>query len=290
MNQIFDPNYSDSEDKTLIQEAIGGSRSALDTLVRRHFDFIYNVALRYVLNPDDAEDLTQEVLVKVITKLSQFRHDSDFRTWLYRIVFNHFLTMKKTKMENVVSNFDQYGAGLDSIPNQDLSIEEAFSLKEEVIDAKLSCMTGMLMCLSREQRLVYILGEFFEMDSSLGSEIFSISPENYRKQLSRARKDLYQFMNQKCGLINLDNPCRCPKKTKGFIEAGWVNQENLQFNNHFKQRIHELVHTKSNSCDTLMEEKYGSLFKDHPYYNKSSSKVKILEFTKDLEAKKIFDL
>jgi hypothetical protein len=39
-----------------------------------------------------------------------------------------------------------------------------------------------------------------------------------------------------------------------------------------------------------MEEKYGSLFKDHPYYNKSSSKVKILEFTKDLEAKKIFDL
>lgn len=290
MNQIFDPNYSDSEDKTLIQEAIGGSRSALDTLVRRHFDFIYNVALRYVLSPDDAEDLTQDVLVKVITKLSQFRHDSDFRTWLYRIVFNHFLTMKKTKMENVVSNFDQYGAGLDSIPNQDLSIEEAFSLKEEVIDAKLSCMTGMLMCLSREQRLVYILGEFFEMDSSLGSEIFSISPENYRKQLSRARKDLYQFMNQKCGLINLDNPCRCPKKTKGFIEAGWVNQENLQFNNHFKQRIHELVLTKSNSCDILMEEKYGSLFKDHPYYNKSSSKVKILEFTKDLEAKKIFDL
>jgi len=290
MNQIFDPNYSDSEDKTLISEAIGGSRSALDTLVRRHFDFIYNVALRYVLSPDDAEDLTQDVLVKVITKLSQFRHDSDFRTWLYRIVFNHFLTMKKTKMENVVSNFDQYGAGLDSIPNQDLSIEEAFSLKEEVIDAKLSCMTGMLMCLSREQRLVYILGEFFEMDSSLGSEIFSISPENYRKQLSRARKDLYQFMNQKCGLINLDNPCRCPKKTKGFIEAGWVNQENLQFNNHFKQRIHELVLTKSNSCDTLMEEKYGSLFKDHPYYNKSSSKVKILEFTKDLEAKKIFDL
>ena len=290
MNQIFDPNYSDSEDKTLIQEAIGGSRSALDTLVRRHFDFIYNVALRYVLSPDDAEDLTQDVLVKVITKLSQFRHDSDFRTWLYRIVFNHFLTMKKTKMENVVSNFDQYGAGLDSIPNQDLSIEEAFSLKEEVIDAKLSCMTGMLMCLSREQRLVYILGEFFEMDSSLGSEIFSISPENYRKQLSRARKDLYQFMNQKCGLINLDNPCRCPKKTKGFIEAGWVNQENLQFNNHFKQRIHELFLTKSNSCDTLMEEKYGSLFKDHPYYNKSSSKVKILEFTKDLEAKKIFDL
>lgn len=290
MNQIFDPNYSDSEDKTLISEALGGSRSALDTLVRRHFDFIYNVALRYVLSPDDAEDLTQDVLVKVITKLSQFRHDSDFRTWLYRIVFNHFLTMKKTKMENVVSNFDQYGAGLDSIPNQDLSIEEAFSLKEEVIDAKLSCMTGMLMCLSREQRLVYILGEFFEMDSSLGSEIFSISPENYRKQLSRARKDLYQFMNQKCGLINLDNPCRCPKKTKGFIEAGWVNQENLQFNNHFKQRIHELVLTKSNSCDILMEEKYGSLFKDHPYYNKSSSKVKILEFTKDLEAKKIFDL
>jgi RNA polymerase sigma factor (sigma-70 family) len=47
------------------------------------------------LSPFDAEDVTQEVLIKVITKLSQFKGKSNFRTWLYRITFNHFLKMKK---------------------------------------------------------------------------------------------------------------------------------------------------------------------------------------------------
>ena len=78
-------------DKDLINDALGGSKTALEHLLKRHYNFIYNVALRFVLNPDDAQDLTQEAVIKVITKLSQFNQKSEFRTWLYRIVFNHFL-------------------------------------------------------------------------------------------------------------------------------------------------------------------------------------------------------
>jgi RNA polymerase sigma factor (sigma-70 family) len=290
MENIFASEYIDLDDRILIKDAIGGSKSALDHLVRRHYGFIYNVALRFVLSPDDAEDLTQEVLVKVITKLGQFRQDSEFRTWLYRIVFNHFLSMKKTKMENVISSFDSYGEGLDTIANQDLSYDEAMSLKEEVEDAKISCMTGMLMCLSREQRLIFILGEYFEIDSELGANLLNITSENYRQKLSRARKDLYNFMNRKCGLVNLENPCRCPKKTKGFIQAGWVNADDLQFNNNFTKKINEVVLYKSNLCDSYLEEKYGSLFKDHPFYNKSIRKEKILEFHNDSVIKELFEI
>lgn len=288
MKHIF--NSSDKDDKKLINEALGGSKTALEHLLKRHYNFIYNVALRYVLNPDDAQDLTQEVIIKVITKLSQFNQQSEFRTWLYRIVFNHFLNSKRRKMEYAVVSFDEYGNALDNIPNIVLSISEEEELREKVEDAKIGCMTGMLLCLSREQRLVYVLGEIFEIDSKTGSELLEISADNYRQLLSRAKKDLYQFMNNKCGLINIENPCRCPKKTKGFIQAGWVNESNLQFNNHFLKRIAEISVEKSNQCDNLLEEKYGALFKEHPYYDRDKSTELLYSLTDDKELKSIFNL
>jgi len=288
MEHIF--THSDVDDKKLIVEALGGSKTALEQLISQHYNFTYNVALRFVLSPDDAEDLTQEVMIKVITKLAQFNHQSSFRTWLYRIVFNHFLSAKKRKMEHAVVSFDEYGQALDRIQYTELSSFEEGQWKEKIEDAKIGCMTGMLLCLSREQRLVYVLGEIFEIDSKTGSDLLDISADNYRQILSRARKDLYSFMNDKCGLINTTNPCRCPKKTKGFIQAGWVNETNLQFNNHFIHRISALATEKSVQCDRIMEEKYGALFKEHPYYDKDKSTDLLYKLNGDPEIKNIFDL
>jgi hypothetical protein len=193
-------------------------------------------------------------------------------------------------MEHAVVSFDEYGLALDSIPNQELSAFEEKELAEKVEDAKIGCMVGMLLCLTREQRLVYILGEIFEIESKTGSVLLGMSAENFRQLLSRARKDLYHFMNNKCGLINTRNPCRCPKKTKGFIQAGWVNETNLQFNNHFLKRISDLAIPKSNQCDDLIEEKYGALFKDHPYYDRDKSNELLQKLTEDSGLKDIFNL
>ncbi len=278
------------DDKQLINDALGGSKTALEHLLKRHYNFIYNVALRFVLNPEDAQDLTQEAIIKVITKLAQFNQKSEFRTWLYRIIFNHFLNSKRHKLETVVFDFDDYGNSLDNITLQELTDQEQNDLTEKIEDAKIGCMTGMLLCLNREQRLVYILGEIFEVDSKTGAELLNISSDNFRQQLARARKDLYNFMNNKCGLVNTSNPCRCPKKTKGFIKAGWVNEQDLQFNSHFTKRISEISITKANQCDNVMEEKYASLFKDHPYYEKDKSTELINNLTTDPEIKSIFDL
>ncbi|MEL6190560.1 MAG: sigma-70 family RNA polymerase sigma factor [Bacteroidota bacterium] len=281
--------YPDLSDQELVTEALGGSKVALEVLVERHYDFVFNVALRMVLSREDAEDITQEVIIKVICKLSQFRQESSFRTWLYRIVGNHFLNMKKRKMEMAVSGFRELGSQLDSIPLTPLTVEEEKILKDQVADARIGCMTGMLLCLDRKQRLVFVLGDMFEVDSQLGGEVLGISPANFRQILSRARKDLYQFMNRKCGLINRENPCRCPKKTKGFIEAGWVQPNNLQFQRDFIQKISDLALAKSNACDNLMEEKYGALFKDHPYYEKENATTLIKELTSDPAVKNVFE-
>ena len=90
-------------------------------------------------------------------------------------------------------------------------------------------MSGMLLCLDRTQRLVFTLGSVLGVDSELGGEIMEISPANFRQQLSRARKQLSNYMNEKCGLMNKDNPCSCARKTKALMKAGYIDPLNLQF-------------------------------------------------------------
>src|SRR5262245_28672938 len=75
----------DAVDTNLVEQAKNGNGAALEELILRHQAWIYNIAVRMVFQPQDAEAVTQEVLIKVITNLSAFRGDSKFRTWLYRI-------------------------------------------------------------------------------------------------------------------------------------------------------------------------------------------------------------
>jgi RNA polymerase sigma factor (sigma-70 family) len=290
MSNPFSTEYSDKDDNELIVKAKNGSKSALEMLVKKHQHYIYNVALKMTLSPFDAEDVTQEVLIKVITHLSSFKGESSFRTWLYRITFNHFLKMKKNSLENFITTFDNYGHELAQMADNDLSQIEQNELKEFIEDAKIGCMSGMLLCLDREQRLVYVLGEIFEIDHVLGSEILEISKDNFRQRLSRARRDLYNFMNSKCGLINTANPCRCVRKTKAFIQAGWVDKEQLKFNTSYLKKISELSPQKSHDLNDLTERAYADHFKNHPFQEKEHDKKVLHDILSDNRVRDIFDL
>src|SRR5438128_11876021 len=101
---------ADPPDSELVAEAPHGNRVALEQLVLRHQAWVYNIAVRMVFRPQDAEEVTQEVLVKVITKLSTFKGESNFRTWLYRIAANHVLNMKRRNAEARVTTFADFGA------------------------------------------------------------------------------------------------------------------------------------------------------------------------------------
>src|SRR5262249_4338983 len=122
-----------------------GDRASLEELVRRHQRWIYNIAIRMLHHPQDAEDATQEILLKAVTRLSSFEDRSSFRTWLYRIAVNHLLNMKRGRVERESLTFREYGAGLDSIPDLDLpdpsgSLPDARLLVNE---AMLTCTSGM---------------------------------------------------------------------------------------------------------------------------------------------------
>ena len=75
-------------DFELIQQFQKGKKNAFDTLVKRHFNTTYGLLVRMVQEPMDAEDICQEVYIKVYKNLEKFRFKSEFTTWLYRISIN----------------------------------------------------------------------------------------------------------------------------------------------------------------------------------------------------------
>ena len=109
-NPLADTTTLDA-DADLVAAAQAGSRDALEQLVARHQSWIYNIVLRMTYEPQDAEDITQEILIKLVTKLSTFERRSRFRTWLYRLVVNHVLNMTRTKSEAWEWTFEKYGSG-----------------------------------------------------------------------------------------------------------------------------------------------------------------------------------
>src|SRR5277367_6457640 len=119
-NLLSENLAADHEYQALVTRARSGDRKALEELVRRHQPWVYNIALRMLFHPQDAEDATQEILLKALTRLSSFEGRSSFRTWLYRIVVNHVLNMKRGRVEQVSLSFKSYGDELDSTPDSDL--------------------------------------------------------------------------------------------------------------------------------------------------------------------------
>jgi RNA polymerase sigma factor (sigma-70 family) len=256
----------DPADEELVAEAQAGDKDALEQLVRRHQPWVFNIAIRMLWHREQAEDATQEILIKVVTKLSTFRGQSQFRTWLYRIAVNHLLNVRKTDFEEMSITFTDMGRGLDETPDFDLPDPKSVPVELPLLveEARIGCMTGMLVCLDRRQRLAFILGEYFGVTSEVGGEVMEVSSDNFRQLLSRARRDLYQFMNEKCGLVNASNPCRCAKKTRGFMEAGYVDPERMEFTRGRLASVSDVAPHRLHELETL-DRKHAELFRDHGF-------------------------
>jgi RNA polymerase sigma factor (sigma-70 family) len=280
MNPFKDTYSPNNKDKELIQQTLAGNKTALTQLVERHQPFIYNIAWKMTGNILDAEDLTQETLIKIISNLGSFKQESSFKTWAYRIAKNHFLNNKKKPSNLFAETFDELGERLDNTPNIDISESEIAEQAESIREVRLTCLSGMLLCLTKEQRMIYIIGEMFGADHTVGSEIMEISKDNYRMKLSKARKDLYNFMQNKCGLVNKANPCRCHKKVTFATENGMVDAKNLLFNRKEYSTFKEQLEPDANFLVDDAEVKYAELHQDHSFktqFEKKNFLIKLLE-------------
>lgn len=246
------------ENETIvIQNALNGNKHSLEQIIRFLQVDIYNLAVRFLWNPQDAQDATQEILIKVVTHLSSFKGNSSLKTWTYRIATNYLINAKKSISEQHSFSLDDFStyikSGLDQVeynqPDKNLL----------ALEVKLSCSTGLLLCLTREQRIAYLLGEVFEVESNEGAYITDTSAENFRKRLSLAREKIRSFMQGHCGLVNQQNPCRCEKRITNGLESKRINPKQLNFADKFSeqeivQQVEELI-------------SLSALYKTHPKYD-----------------------
>jgi RNA polymerase sigma factor (sigma-70 family) len=198
---------------------------------------VYGVALRFLWHPQDAEDATQEILIRIITGLGSFRGGSSFRTWAYRVACNTLLSLRKQgRMERQSLRFEELGEDLvRGLSDDSLIVErdpDQILLLEEV---KIGCTFAMLMCLDRGHRLAYILGEILELDHNEAATVMEITAAAFRKRLSRARASITSFMKSRCGLVNPANACRCRRRVATAVALGRVDPGNLLFASSWEQ-------------------------------------------------------
>ncbi|MBN1533135.1 MAG: RNA polymerase sigma factor [Spirochaetes bacterium] len=279
-----------TDDEELLAGALGGDRQALETLVRRHQPWIYNIACRMVLDLDEAEDITQEILIKLITHLSGYDPARGaFRTWLYRIVANHVLSLRRSRREEPLSAMTaggDYFAALERIVDRrSSSMPENRVLAEE---SRITCITGMLLCLDRRSRMVFILGEIFGVGDALGSEIMEISRANFRTILSRSRGKVYNFFSQKCGLVDEGNPCRCSRAVDFQLKIGFIDPDRL-ISERGGIRVSEAVGERVNDLERRYSSKLRSLYGDGPFLDPPDMAEWLRDLMNSGEFREIFD-
>ena len=215
----------------LARRAAAGDRDALSELVREIQHPMYRLALRFLGNPDDAEDACQE-LIRIVTRLGTFEGRSKFSTWVYTVAVRSLLRTRKRLYESAVPGAEQFAAALDAgMGDVDPTLEEAEYrlLAEEV---RISCTYGMLLCLPRPQRAAYLLADVLGLTDAEGSEILDCSREAFRQRVSRARRTIRFVIDNRCGLVDPANPCRCARQVASGEAAGILDRRRLPLARH----------------------------------------------------------
>lgn len=228
----------------VIESAVAGDKKSLELLIKNMQDMVFNLSLRMLGTFSDAEDATQDILLKVITHLSSFRNESSFSTWVFRIASNHLTTYKKHMFAQFPLSFEFYGNDIENgntkdIPDLTQNVENSI-LAEEL---KMSCTNVMLQCLDPESRCIFILGTMFKLDSRIAGDILGISPENYRQKFSRIRRKMADFLSQYCGEYG-NGTCKCRDRVNYAIQNHRIHPSRLDFTSATEMKAEQMLDVK----------------------------------------------
>jgi RNA polymerase sigma factor (sigma-70 family) len=212
----------------LARLALEGDRDALDSLVRALQGDLYGLALRMLWNREDAEDATQEILVRVVTRLSQFNFESRVKTWAYRVAVNYILDVKKSAVERLQLSFERLTQDLEGGLHASSAADAEQSLL--IDEVKVGCSLAMLQCLDRPHRLAYVLGDIMELSGPEAAEVLEVNPALFRKRLQLAREQIQAFMRVHCGLVSDAAACQCNRRVAATaLEAADDQTQPLNF-------------------------------------------------------------
>jgi RNA polymerase sigma-70 factor (ECF subfamily) len=177
------------EDHIYLERIKSGDQSAFASLVEKHKDMVFTIVVKIVKKPEDAEEIAQDVFLKVFDKLDSFRGDSKFSTWLYRIAYNAAISKTRKRRLEVEA--------LDDFTINNYSLDE---VKEEleVIDPEKQqkFLKEAMEQLSDDDYLIVKMFYLEEMSVKDISSVNGLSQANVKVKLHRIRKKLYCSMKE----------------------------------------------------------------------------------------------
>ncbi len=179
----------------LLEQATSGDPAALSRLLQSHQNRLYNVALRMVSNRDDAAEVTQDAMVKIIEHIGSFQGKARVGTWMVRIVMNQCIShLRKRKLRHTTSLDDAPDDQMTALRNQladprEPDIESGVQTKELL--GHLHAAMGQL---DESFRAVLVLRDIDELDYDQISDVLEIPVGTVKSRLFRARLALRQAM------------------------------------------------------------------------------------------------
>jgi hypothetical protein len=109
----------------------------------------------------------------------------------------------------------------------------------------------MLLCLSRPQRAAYLLADVLGLTDADGAEILDCTRETFRQRVSRARRTLRQVIDNRCGLVDPANPCRCGRQIASSEAASILNRSDLPLARHGREEMRVWIEPIARQLDTV---------------------------------------
>jgi RNA polymerase sigma-70 factor (ECF subfamily) len=174
------------EIKYRIERVKGGDREAFGGLVDAHKDMVYTLCLRMLSSEADAEEAAQDVFVKAFRSIGSFQAKSKFSTWLYRIAYNHCISVirKKVKMIDLV----------DDVPEGEPDERDMNGLESLSAQERSRYLQMAINSLAETDAVVVTLFYYDELSLEEIASVTGLSNSNIRIKLHRSRKKMYQVI------------------------------------------------------------------------------------------------
>jgi len=186
MSERATPRYGDLTDDVLVREAQQGDTRAFDELVVRYRDKVYRLAYKILRNEDDASEALQDAFTSAFRGLKNFKSESTFSTWLYRVATNASLMKYRKRRDDHVSLEQSQSPQRDAEP---MSIPDwSQQPLEELLDAETrEVMEEGLRRLPEDLRTVFILRDEEGYSNAEVAQMLDLTVAAVKSRLHRAR-------------------------------------------------------------------------------------------------------
>tara|TARA_R110001583_G_scaffold58714_4_gene174824 strand:+ start:610 stop:1185 length:576 start_codon:yes stop_codon:yes gene_type:complete len=170
-------------DEYYISETLNGNINAYAFLVEKYKHMVFTLVIRIVKNREEAEEISQDVFVKAYKNLKNFKGDSKFSTWIYKIGYYASLDVLKRNKRHVNSY------NIDDICEGDLeNVQDGLQILHET--ERKNIINEALLKLNEDERIILTLYYFEELPIKEIAKVIDLSEENIKVKLFRSRKKL----------------------------------------------------------------------------------------------------